>query len=234
MAALFLTSDIGCYKLSRIYEGAFQHIFYDYQKLRDNRFLKCLTYGKKLIFLKSEYSVAMKECVENDSFLDSYVLSKKPNVITKLVRIENKPFVIKRHTQHGFWKSLFKMGKCALIWNHYCDLENDNFPNIELVGFYENRSINRVETAVIYKWEGDVVISMDKDFIFDKVKNLVKSLRKNSLVHADLRLRNIIYNSIENELKLIDVELLHRYPKGSYLCKKRIDKEEKWLYEHSN
>jgi hypothetical protein len=228
--SVFFTNK-GFYVISRIYEGLYQFVFYEYEKWDDPEIEKICEFSEKLFFRRDLYDKAFVQAFVQASFEDSYTLTEKKNITTKIVRFDQNPYVLKKHIQKGFWKNLFKMGKCVLIWNHFSLLEKENAGRIQLVGLHERRGINFVETLLLYKWEGEVLDSFEDELISQKVKKLIAHMKKKNLVHADLRKRNIIYNSLENEIKLIDVELLHRYPKGSMVCKKRMEREERWLFE---
>ena len=187
-------SDRGFYVISRIYEGFYQFVFYEYEKWDDPEIEKICKYSEKLFFRKDHYNKTLVNAFEKALFEDSHILTEKKNIITKIVRFDQNPYVLKKHIQKGFWKNLFKMGKCVLIWNHFSLLEKENAGRIKLVGLYEKRRINSVETILLYKWEGEILDSFKDELISQKVKKLIRDLKKKNLVHADLRKRNIIYN----------------------------------------
>ncbi len=226
-----LFSNEAAYILSRLYEGAFFYFQYNYLGVNDESYHKELSYKEKIICLKDDFSEEMLECLKADKPCEIWIFSERKNMKTYWIELKGKQYVVKRHIQRGFFKNMMQMGKCVSIWNNLKWAKKKGVSVVTPVAFYEKREKSSVETKVLYRFEEKRSDdALDKN-ISQKTHLITNELRKANVVHADLRRRNIVYSNGQDQLKLIDVELMHYYPKGSYVCQKRLNKEEAWLLE---
>ncbi len=232
----FLCSEFGSYVISRIYEGAFFYGQYEYSKIQDEeQYEKHLSYKEKLICLKSAFSSEIEACLKGKNSEARRLFSISKSMETFWVPIDGKEYVVKRHVQKGFFKNLMRMGKCVSIWNNLHWAKLKEIPVVEPIAVYEKRGLREVCTTIIYKFDGvqlDYLINPDSR---KKIQGILDSLKKRHVVHADLRRRNMIYRLEHDDIQLIDVQLMHFYPNFSYVCDKRLAKEERWLlkeYKH--
>ena len=151
------------------------------------------------------------------------------------VSFGGKEYIVKKHRQTGFLKNMLRMGKCVSVWNNLHWAKKRDVPLIQPVAVSEKRTLFSLETIIVYSYEGARSDYYPASQIKSKSHLITDKLQKQNVVHADLRRRNIVCTSDEEDLKLIDVELMHFYPPYSYVCKRRLQKEEKWLlkdYKH--
>jgi hypothetical protein len=226
-----LFSSESAYILSRLYEGAFFYFHYNYLGLNEEGYYKEVSYAEKIVCLADDFSKEMVECLRNERSDGTWVFSERKNMKTYWIELKGKQYVVKRHIQRGFFKNIMQMGKCVSIWNNLEWAKKRGVSVVTPIAFYEKRNGNCVETKVVYRFEEKRSDDTLDENIFKKTYFITNELRKANVVHADLRRRNIVYSNKEDQLKLIDVELMHYYPKGSYVCRKRLNKEERWLLE---
>ncbi len=229
VCVLGLSSNHGVYIISRLYEGAFFYKQYDYFRISDDRFYRKNRYAEKLICLKGDFSHEMEACLSGKEPKSFWMLSERKRMKTFWVSFKGKEYIVKKHLQHGVLKNIMKMGKGVSIWNNLHWAMEKGIEVAEPVAVFEKRSLGTLETTVVYRYEGCRTDFFPKEEVKSKTLLITPQLRKKNIVHADLRRRNIIYKESEGKIKLIDVELMHYYPSYSYVCKKRLNQEEKWL-----
>jgi len=227
MAGLF--SEKAVYILSRLYEGAFFYFQYNYLGLDDKSYYKELSFSEKLVCLESDFSKEMEKLLKEDDPNEIWVFSLRKNMKTYWVEVNGEQYVVKKHMQRGFLKNIFQMGKGVSIWNNLEWASKKGVSVVTPVAFYEKRRKSCVETKVLYRFEEKRSDDSENKNVFSKTNSPTNELRKAHVVHADLRRRNIVYSNGQDQLKLIDVELMHYYPRWSYVCHKRLNKEEEWL-----
>ena len=226
---LGLLSNKAVYVLSRLYEGAFFYKQYGYFGLGDPNWMQRATYGEKIICKKGDYSPEMEEYLLGKEPVSTWLFSDRKGMKTFWISIQGEQYLVKRHVQRGMVKNLMQMGKCASIWNNLHWALAKGVPVVEPVAFSEKRRAGKVETVVVYRFEGSTSDHFPKSGMKQRTPKITDNLRKKHVVHADLRRRNIICTNDEEEIKLIDVQLMHYYPKYSYVCNKRLNKEARWL-----
>lgn len=213
------------YVLSRLYEGAFFYCQYGYRGIEKDEDIHEWSFGRKLVCSKEAYPM-MLEALEGKE----QILAAGRRRRTSTVRVGEREWVVKRHLQQGFLKGVFKMGAGVTMWNNLHWAKEKGVPVIEPIGFFEKRSLGAVETVIVYPYEGEVVrkgIEGEKELV-NKVDEVVDSLKKAKVIHADLRPRNMVYTK-EGKIRLIDVDLMHYYPCRSCVYKVRMQKEERWF-----
>lgn len=224
-----LSTDKATYILSRLYEGGFFYFQYNYFGLNDRSYYKELTYGEKVVCLETDFSKEMEAILKEEEPEKIWVFSLRKNMKTYWVEVNGKQYIVKRHEQRGFFKNIFQMGKGVSIWNNLKWAKKKGISVVTPVAFYEKREPSRVLTKVLYRFEEKRADDRESKNIFTKTRFITEALLQAYVVHADLRRRNIVYSNGEDQLKLIDVELMHYYPRWSYVCRKRLKKEEEWL-----
>ena len=224
-----LASNPGVYIISRLYEGLFFYGQYDYFGIKDNELYTKVTYGEKILCLKEDFSKQMEECLKGNEPDSHWMFSERKHMKTFWVSFKGKEYVVKKHVQYGFFKNIMQMGKGVSIWNNLHWAKKRGLAVVEPVAVREKREMGRLETTVVYRYEGSRTDYFKKEDIKSKTSLITPQLREKNIVHADLRRRNIIYEEGEETVKLIDVELMHFYPSFSYVCTKRLTKEERWL-----
>ncbi len=229
LCGLGLVSNQGVYVISRIYEGLFFYGQYDYFGIDDEKLYKKVSFGEKIVCLKEDFSKQMESCLKGNEPDSHWLFSERNHMKTFWVSFDGKEYVVKKHVQHGFLKNLMKMGKGISIWNNLHWAKERGILVVDPVAISEKRGIGRLETLIVYRYEGSRIDYFIKDEIKLKTSLITPQLRKQNVVHADLRRRNIIYAEDKDVAKLIDVELMHFYPPFSYVCNKRLTQEEKWL-----
>jgi hypothetical protein len=231
-----LCSNYGVYVISRLYEGIFFYVQYDYLGMFDEeKYEKVLSYHEKLIWKKGDLSPELEACLKGKNSDSRWLFSASKSMETFWVSIEGKEYVIKRHLQKGFFKNLMHMGKCVSIWNNLKWGDSKGIPVVDPIALYEKRRFNEVATTIIYPFEGNRLDYLLRSETKEKIQGIISCLRKEHVVHADLRRRNIIYRLDHDDIKLIDVQLMHYYPEFSYVGHQRLAKEERWLlkeYKH--
>lgn len=232
ISIFLLQSDRVAYAISRLYEGCFVYLQYNYLGIEKEGFHKELTYQNKILCKESDYTPEMALFLHGPmKRKDEKLLSKRKRKETYKIDIAGKEYVVKSHTQRGAFKNLFQMGKAVTIWNNLMWAEEKGIPLQEPVAFVEKRKKGKVITHVLYRYEGkgvNYVILEDKKVI-SLINNAIASLEAKQVIHPDLRARNMIY--IEDQgIKFIDTDILHYYPKWSLIYNKRM-KEEKRLFK---
>ncbi len=230
-----LTSGTGTYVLSRVYEGAFFYGQYHLFGINDSGLVTKMSFSEKIICNPNDYSAQMEACLKGNEPDSLWLFSQKRNMKTFWGSFDGKEYIIKKHVQHGILKNMLRMGKCVSIWNNLHWAKERGVPLIDPVAVSERRSLFCLETIVVYRYEGVRSDYCSAFEIKSKSHFITDKLCEQNVVHSDLRRRNIVCTSDEEDLKLIDVELMHFYPPYSYVCRKRLQKEEKWLlkdYKH--
>ena len=230
-----IASNPGVYIVSRLYEGAFFYGQYNYYSMFDDTLYKKITYREKVFCEKADFSKEMEDCLKGKEPESLWMFSQRKHMKTFWVSFQGREYVVKKHVQYGFLKNIMQMGKGVSIWNNLHWAKEKGLEVVEPVAMSEKRQMGKVETITVYRHEGKTTDSFTKNDIILKTTLITPELRKKNIVHSDLRRRNIVYSESNDQVKLIDVELMHFYPEHSYVCSKRLTKEEKWLlkdYKH--
>ncbi len=214
------------HNVSRAYQKLFAVFHYEYVGLNDLEVWKEVSWEKK-IFCKNEFATSemiafLKNIEEGNG--DHLAGNRKRQVEIRVVN--SKRLVVKSMEFPGFISNIFRMGLGVNVWNNADFATKLGIPVLKPIAFVEKRRWNQSKTYSVYLFEGkacDQEIKKTSDW-FLKIQELKNNLYKHSVIHDDLRIKNMVLLD-DGTVQLIDIDKIHRYPKKSIIFRARMDRE---------